>query len=215
MEDWSFPANHAGSCCASQMTRACGCATPRRPQGGGTVCAPPAPRAWALRATYDAGSYPTATGRVVSRRSPPAALVIDAACRSGGAGLPGAGEAHLRVPGSAVTRPDEGLRAAAPGTADGLSDSRREVQTVPDNIVLIMRFHPVGGEDVSVVSEDFAGEREALEAIARALDERRGLVLTHARYDREADQNGVIINLANVVSVRVSTTDSAATGQYL
>jgi len=56
----------------------------------------------------------------------------------------------------------------------------------------------VGGEDVSVVSEDFAGEREALEAIARALDERRGLVLTHARYDREADQNGVI-----------------ATGQYL
>jgi hypothetical protein len=32
---------------------------------------------------------------------------------------------------------------------------------------------------------------------------------------READQNGVIINLANVVAVRVSTTDSAATGQYL
>jgi hypothetical protein len=86
---------------------------------------------------------------------------------------------------------------------------------VPDNIVLIIRFHPVGGEDVSVVSEDFAGEREALEAIARALDERRSLALTHARYNREADQNGVIINLANVVSVRVSQTDSAATGQYL
>ena len=86
---------------------------------------------------------------------------------------------------------------------------------MPDNIVLIMRFHPVGGEDVSVVSEDFAGEREALGAIARALDERRSLVLTHARYDREAGQNGVIINLANVVSVRVSKTDSAATGQYL
>ena len=86
---------------------------------------------------------------------------------------------------------------------------------MPDNIVLIMRFHPVGGEDVSVVSEDLRGESEALEAIARALDERRSLVLAHARYDREADQNGVIINLANVVSVRLSQTDSAATGQYL
>jgi hypothetical protein len=86
---------------------------------------------------------------------------------------------------------------------------------VPDNIVLIIRFHPVGGDDVSVVSEDFGGQAEALEAIAQALDERRSLVLTHARYNREADQNGVIINLANVVAVRVSTTDSAATGQYL
>jgi hypothetical protein len=66
-----------------------------------------------------------------------------------------------------------------------------------------------------VVSEDFGGESEALEAIARALDERRSLVLAHARYDREADQSGVIINLSNVVSVRLSQTDSAATGQYL
>jgi len=73
----------------------------------------------------------------------------------------------------------------------------------------------VCGEDVSVVSEDFAGESEALEAIARALDERCSLVLAHSRYDREADQKGVIINLANVVAVRVSQTDSAATGQYL
>ncbi len=81
---------------------------------------------------------------------------------------------------------------------------------MPDNVVLIMRFHPVGGEDVSVISEDFTGEHEALEAVARALDERRSLVLRHARYDREADENGVIINLANVVSVRVSKTDSAA-----
>ena len=86
---------------------------------------------------------------------------------------------------------------------------------MPDNIVLIIRFHPVGGEDVSVVCEDFAGEREALETIGRALDERRSLVLTHARYGRQADENGVIINLANVVSVRVSRTDNAATGQYL
>jgi hypothetical protein len=86
---------------------------------------------------------------------------------------------------------------------------------VPDNIVLIMRFHPVGGEDVSVVSADFGGEREALEAVAQALDDRRSLVLTQARYDREAHHSGVIINLANVVSVRVSKTDSAAAGQYM
>jgi hypothetical protein len=86
---------------------------------------------------------------------------------------------------------------------------------VPDNVVLIMRFHPVGGEDVTVISGDFSGAGEALAAIARALDERRSLVLTHARYDREADENGVVINLANVVSVRVAKTDSAATGQYL
>jgi hypothetical protein len=86
---------------------------------------------------------------------------------------------------------------------------------VPDNIELIMRFHPVGGEDVSLISKDFGGEGEALEAIARALDERRSLVLTQARYDREAGENGVVINLANVVSVRVSKTDSVTTGQYL
>ena len=84
-----------------------------------------------------------------------------------------------------------------------------------DNVELIMRFHPVGGEDVSVLSADFAGEAEALEAVARALDERRSLVLVRARYNREARENGVIINLANVVSVRVSKTDSDATGQYL
>ena len=58
-------------------------------------------------------------------------------------------------------------------------------------------------------------ERKALEAIAQALNERRSLVLTHATYDREASQSGVIVNLANVVPVRVSKTDSAATGQYL
>jgi hypothetical protein len=86
---------------------------------------------------------------------------------------------------------------------------------VPDNLVLIMRFRPVSGEDISVVCADFGGENEALEAIARATDERRSLVLTHARYDREADENGVVINLANVVSARVTKTDSAATGQYL
>src|ERR1700745_1034084 len=99
--------------------------------------------------------------------------------------------------------------------AGGLLDSRREVPAVPDNIVLIMRLHPVGGEDVTGVSEDFGGEREALEAIAQALDERRSLVLTHAGYGREAGHSGVIINLANVVAVRGSKTDSAATGQSM
>jgi len=96
-----------------------------------------------------------------------------------------------------------------------LLGSRGRGPAAPGNIVLIMRFHPVCGDDVSVVCEDFAGEREALEAVAQALDERRSLVLTRARYDRQADENGVIINLANVVSVRVSTTDTAAAGQYL
>jgi hypothetical protein len=44
---------------------------------------------------------------------------------------------------------------------------------VPENIELIMRFQPVGGQDVGLLSTDFAGEQEALEAAACALDERR------------------------------------------
>jgi hypothetical protein len=48
-----------------------------------------------------------------------------------------------------------------------------------------MRFHLVGGEDVSVLSKDFGGENEALERIAHLMDERRSLVLRRARYDRE------------------------------
>ncbi|MCO6008435.1 hypothetical protein NE236_26000 [Actinoallomurus purpureus] len=86
---------------------------------------------------------------------------------------------------------------------------------MPDNIVLILRFHPVGGEDVSVVCRDFTDEDEALEAVAHAIDEHRSLVLNEARYEREPDENGVVINMANVVSMRVSRTDSGATGQYL
>ncbi len=93
--------------------------------------------------------------------------------------------------------------------------SRGKGTAVADNIELIMRFHPVGGEDVSLLSADFGGEAEALETIARALDERRSLVLTRARYNRETGENGMVINLANVVSVRVSRTDSDASGQYL
>jgi hypothetical protein len=86
---------------------------------------------------------------------------------------------------------------------------------VAENIELIMRFHPVGGQDVALLSRDFAGEQEALDAIARALDERRSLVLTRARYDRDAGNNGVVINLSNVVSVRVASRDSDTSGQYL
>lgn len=84
-----------------------------------------------------------------------------------------------------------------------------------ETIELIVRFHPVGGEDISVLTKDYGSDREALDAIVRALDERRSLILAHAKYDREADEHAVIINLANVVSIRVSTVDSDRTGQYL
>jgi len=86
---------------------------------------------------------------------------------------------------------------------------------MPDTVELIMRFHPIGGEDISLLSRDYVGDVAAVEAIARALDERRSLVLTRARYNREAGESSVVINLANVVAVRVSTTDSQSTGQYL
>ena len=84
-----------------------------------------------------------------------------------------------------------------------------------DKTELMVRFHPVGGEDVSVLTRDFDNEHAALEAITRALDERRSLVLARARYNRESGENGVVVNLANVVSIRVSTVDSDTTGQYL
>ena len=86
---------------------------------------------------------------------------------------------------------------------------------MPDNIELVLRFHPVGGEDVTVMSADFSSEKQAAEVIAQAIDERRGLILTRARYNREAGESPMVINLANVVSIRVSTTDTNATGQYL
>lgn len=87
--------------------------------------------------------------------------------------------------------------------------------TMADNVELVMRFHPVGGEDVSLLSNDFTDEAQALATIAQALDERHALVLTRARYNREAAESGMVINLANVVSVRVSNKDSDTTGQYL
>jgi hypothetical protein len=48
-----------------------------------------------------------------------------------------------------------------------------------------MRFRPVGGADVTLLTVDFDGPDGALEAIARALDERRSLIFVHARYNRE------------------------------
>ena len=86
---------------------------------------------------------------------------------------------------------------------------------MPDSAQLIMRFHLVGGEEISVLSKDFGGEKEALERIAQLMDERRSLVLRRARYDREKAENGMVVNLDNVVSVRVSMKDTSTTGQYL
>ena len=86
---------------------------------------------------------------------------------------------------------------------------------MPENTTLIMLFRLMSGEEITVLCEDFGGERQALEAIAHALDEQRSLVLTRAKVDPDADEHGVVFNLANVVSVRVSKTDSAATGQYM
>jgi hypothetical protein len=125
------------------------------------------------RASAGAGRGQAGYGEQREGLADPGRAVLD---RRGG--LPGQrpGRLGLALPGRvrgtldsvriAVTPPDEG----SPGHgawAGGLLDSRREVPAVPDNIVLIMRFHPVGGEDVTVVSEDFGSEREALEAIAR------------------------------------------------
>jgi hypothetical protein len=92
---------------------------------------------------------------------------------------------------------------------------RKGAEIMTDKVELIVRFHPVGGEDVSVLTRDFGGEQEAMDAIVRALDERRSLVLMRARYNREESENGVVVNLANVVSIRLSAMDSGVAGQYL
>jgi hypothetical protein len=86
---------------------------------------------------------------------------------------------------------------------------------MPAKVELIMRVHPVSGEDISLLINDFGSPGEVVDAVARALDERRSLVLTRARYDREATETAVVINVANVVSVRVARSDSQTTGQYL
>ncbi len=80
---------------------------------------------------------------------------------------------------------------------------------------LVLRFHPVAGEDITVMSRDFADEQEATDTIVRAVDERRSLVLNQARYDRESQVAAVVINTTNLVSVRVGRIDSTDSGQYL
>ena len=88
---------------------------------------------------------------------------------------------------------------------------------MPDNVELTVRLHSVSGEDVSVITHDFGGAAEALDAIGHALNEQRSLTLTRARSNREAREHGVVINLANVVFVWVYTTGNASveTGQYI
>jgi hypothetical protein len=80
---------------------------------------------------------------------------------------------------------------------------------------LVLRFHPVAGEDITVMSRDFADEQEATDTIVRAIDERRSLVLNQARYDREPQVAAVVLNTVNIVSVRVGRIDSTDSGQYL
>jgi hypothetical protein len=99
-------------------------------------------------------------------------------------------------------------------TIAGLADCGKE-GTVAANDELTIRFRVIAGEDILVISRDFSNRPEALTAIGDALNEQRSLILLEARYDREADVTGLVINLANVVTAQVSTKDNAATGQYL
>jgi hypothetical protein len=89
---------------------------------------------------------------------------------------------------------------------------------MPDNVELILRLHPTSGEDIALWTRDFGGSTEALVAVVAALDDRHSLTLTRARHEREANESAVVINLANVVTVRVLPTETDAgegAGQYL
>lgn len=88
---------------------------------------------------------------------------------------------------------------------------------MPENVELTVRLHSVSGEDAALITRDFDGAAEALDAIGHALNERRSLTLTRARSNGEAREYGVVINLANIVFVWVHTTGSASveTGQYI
>jgi hypothetical protein len=74
---------------------------------------------------------------------------------------------------------------------------------VADNVELIVRFHPVAGADVTLLTTDFGAPDGGPAGDRRALDERRSLIFTHARYNREAGENAVVVNLANVVCAGV------------
>lgn len=89
---------------------------------------------------------------------------------------------------------------------------------MPDNVELIVRLHPTTGEDITLHTWDFPGPREALAAMAQALDERRTITLTRARYEGDIAESAVIINLANLVTVRVMEADPSdvtSGGHYL
>jgi hypothetical protein len=88
---------------------------------------------------------------------------------------------------------------------------------MPDNVELILRLHPMGGDDIALMTMDFTSPEEALERIIRAIDEKRSLLLRRARFERETRESGVVVNLRNVVTARVLEADHAetTTGQYL
>jgi hypothetical protein len=89
---------------------------------------------------------------------------------------------------------------------------------MPENVELIVRLHPTGGEDIAVWTRDFTGVGEAIDAIADAIDHRRNLTLRKVRYQGDLGQSAVVINLKNVVTVRVLESDASgddASGQYL
>jgi hypothetical protein len=109
--------------------------------------------------------------------------------------------------------------AARSGREHAFRTARRSatIERVTDNPELLIRLHPMNGEDITLVSRDFAGPDEALQMVSSALDGRRSLVLARARYERDDTASGVVINLANVVVIRVSGAEgeAAITGQYL
>ncbi len=87
-----------------------------------------------------------------------------------------------------------------------------------DKVELIVRLHPTNGEDIALRTRDFSDATEALGALAQAMDERRSVTLALARYEGDTGESAVVINLANVVTVRVLETDTSdltAGGQYL
>ena len=47
------------------------------------------------------------------------------------------------------------------------------------------------------------------------MNDQRSLLLTQAQYDGDAGVAGMVINLGNVVSVRVSSMATETTGPYL